>query len=84
MIMIDTNEQLKELFAPFEHIDISKLYAGQCVIDKDHPIYWIYVNGDGDLCGGNSTFRAHVDMVLATPVKQIMFFKRREIRPLGN
>ena len=82
--MIDTNEQLKELFAPFEHIDISKLYAGQCVIDKDHPIYWICVGGDGDLCCGKSTFRAYVDMMLATPVKQIMFFRRRETNEAGN
>ena len=82
--MIDTNEQLKELFAPFEHIDISKLRNHEITASKNRPIYWICEDNGGDLCCGKSTAMSQVDLVLSSQVKQIMFFRRREAGLLGN
>ena len=75
--MIDTNEQLKEMFEPYEQVDEIKLSGGQVEIDRDHPIYWICVDNSGDLCCGKSTNKAQINLMLASSVKQILYFKKR-------
>lgn len=76
--MIDTNEQLKKMFEPFQQVDPIGLGQGKYIVDRDHPIYWVCVDNSGDLCCGKSTVIAQVTLILSSNVKQILFFKRRE------
>lgn len=76
--MIDTNEQLKKMFEPFEQVDEIGLGQGRYQVDRDRPIYWVCVDNNGDLCCGKSTVMSQVSLVLASSVKQILFFRRRE------
>ena len=76
--MIDTNEQLKKMFEPFQQVDPIGLGEGKYQVDRLHPIYWICVDNSGDLCCGKSTVMNQVLLVLASSAKQILFFKRRE------
>lgn len=76
--MIDTNEELKKMFEPFEQVDEIGLGQGRYKVDRDHPIYWVCVDNSGDLCCGKSTVMSQVLLVLASSTKQILFFRRRE------
>lgn len=76
--MIDTNEQLKKMFEPFQQVNAIGLGEGKYIVDRVHPIYWICVDSSGDLCCGKSTVMAQVTLILSSNVKQILFFRRRE------
>lgn len=75
--MIDTNEQLKELFSPYKQVDVSELNDDYW-IDRENPVYWIAVDTNGDLCCGKATDISQIKVVLLCGPKIVLFFKKRD------
>ena len=75
--MIDTNEQLKELFSQYELIDESELNDDYW-IDRENPIYWIADEHTGGMSSGKAVDISQIKLILRYRPRKILFFKKRE------
>lgn len=76
--MIDTNEQLKELFSLYQQVDETQLNDDYW-IDRENPVYWICVDTNGDLCCGKATDISQIKVVLACRPRKTLFFRKRDV-----